>query len=186
MDKIFLGIIFITTMTIKTVAQQMIPKQKGFELTYSVIPQSPEKQNYALSAGIISYAKNGNYFFGVAEYSRRYYHYVDYDIPIDAYLVNGGYSLYLWGDAMRNVNVNIGLGGVGGYEQVNKGAEIISDGAIINRTERFIYGASGKLSIESYLTDHLVFLVNGQLRFLQNSQLGEFYSLFGFGLRVNF
>lgn len=186
MDKIFLGIILITTMSIKTFAQQMIPKQKGFELTYSVFPQSPEKQNYAVTAGIISYTKNGNYFFGVAEYSRRYYQYVDYDIPIDTYLANGGYSIYLWGDAMRNVNINIGLGGLVGYEQLNNGAEIISDGAIINRTESLIYGASGKLSVESYLTEHLVVLVHGQVRYLQNSQLGEFYSLFGFGLRYNF
>ena len=87
---------------------------------------------------------------------------------------------------MRNVNINIGLGGVAGYEQVNKGKAIIQDGSIISSTESFIYGASGKLSLESYLTEHLVFLVNGQLRFLQNSQLAEFYALFGFGLRFNF
>jgi hypothetical protein len=186
MKRIFLSMLLLLVANIRSNAQQMIPKQKGFELIYSVFPQSPEKQNYALSAGLISYAKNGNYFFGLAEYSRKYYEYIDYDIPIDTFLFSGGYSLYLWGDAMRNVNINIGLGGVAGYEQVNRGKAMIKDGAMINTTESFIYGASGKLSLESYLTDHLVFLVNGQLRFLQNSQLGEFYALFGFGLRFNF
>lgn len=166
-------------------AQQMIPKQKGFEISYSVFPKSPEKQNYVLGAGVISYTKNGNYLFGLAEYSRKYYEYSHYDIPIDTYLFNAGYSLYLWGDAMRNVNINLGIGGLVGYEQINRGTEMIHDGSII-ATENFTYGASGKLSLESYLTDHLVFLVNGQLRYLQNSQLGQFHALFGFGMRFNF
>ena len=57
MNKIFLAVIFIITMSIETLAQQMIPNQKGFEISYSVFPQSPEKQNYALGAGVISYTK---------------------------------------------------------------------------------------------------------------------------------
>ena len=186
MNKIFLAIILIITMSIETLAQQMVPNQKGFEISYSVFPQSPEKQNYAVCAGVISYTKNGNYFFWLAEYSREYDEYAHYDIPIDTFLFNGGYSLYVWGDSMRNVNINLGLGGLAGYEQINRGNEMIYDGSIINATENFIYGASGKLSLESYLTDHLVFLVNGQLRYLQKSQLGEFHALFGFGIRFNF
>lgn len=186
MKRIFLFMLLLIIISIRSNAQQMIPKQKGFELTYSVFPQSPEKQNYAYSAGLISYAKNGNYFFGLAEYIRKYHEYSNYNIPIDTLLFNGGYSLYLWGDAMRNININLGLGGVVGCEQLNRREEIIDDGAIISTTESFIYGVSGKLSIESYLTEHLVFLVNGHLRFLQNSRLGYFYALFGFGLRFNF
>lgn len=186
MKKIFLAIVLMAIPVTKTFAQQMIPGQKGFELTYSVFPESPEKQNYALGAGIISYAKNGNYVFGLAEYSRKHYEYEHYDIPIDTYLLNGGYSIYLWGDLMRNVNINFGLSGLVGYEQVNEGTEILYDGSILNSTGNFIYGAGGRLSLESYLTEHLVFLVNGQLRYLQNSQLGQFHALFGLGLRYNF
>lgn len=186
MNKIFLAVIFIITMSIETLAQQMIPNQKGFEISYSVFTQSPEKQNYALGAGVISYTKNGNYLFGLGEYSRKYYEYAHYDILIDTFLFNGGYSLYVWGDLMRNVNINLGLGGLAGYEQINRGNEMIYDGSIINATENFIYGAGGKLSIESYLTEHLIFLVNGQIRYLQNSQLGEVQTLFGFGMRFNF
>lgn len=185
MKRMFL-IIVVLLINIKTGAQQMIPKQKGFEMSYSVFPLSPEKHNYALSAGLVSYAKNGNYLFGLAEYSRQYSEYTHYDIPIDAFLFNAGYSLYLWGDQMRNVNINLGLGGLAGYEQINKGNEMIYDGSKINSTENFIYGANGKLSLESYLTEQLVFLVNGQLRYLHNSQLGQFYALFGFGLRFSF
>lgn len=186
MNKIFLAIIFSITMSIETLAQQMIPQQKGFEISYSVYPNSPEKQNYNLGVGIISYTKNGNYLFGSAEYSRKYYQYAYYDIPIDTYLFNGGYSFYLWGDLMRNVNINFGIGGLVGYEQINRGDEMVYDGSVINTTDNFIYGANGKLSLESYLTDHLVFLVHGQLRYLQGSQLGQFHALFSFGLRFNF
>ncbi|AYM99196.1 conjugal transfer protein TraO [Chryseobacterium sp. 3008163] len=186
MNKIFLTSALLLTVSINVFAQQMIPKQKGLELTYSVFPQSPEKQNYALSAGLISYAKNGHFLFWLAEYSRKYDEYVHYDIPIDTYLFNGGYSLHLWGDLLRNVNFNLGIGGLAGYEQFNEGTEMLYDGSILNSTGNFIYGANGKLSLESYLTEHLVFLVNGQLRYLLNSQLGQFHTLFGFGLRFNF
>lgn len=186
MKHLILATAMLVLISIDSFAQQMIPKQKGFEISYSVYPKSPEKQNYALGVGLISYTKNGNYLFGSAEYSRRYYEYAHYDIPIDTYFFNSGYSFYLWGDLMRNVNIDLGIGGLVGYEHINRGTEILYDGSMLNSTSNFIYGVSGKLSLESYLTDHMVFLVNGQLRYLQNSQLGEFHSLFGFGLRYNF
>ncbi|GGG62567.1 conjugal transfer protein TraO [Epilithonimonas arachidiradicis] len=178
--------LFILTMNVQSFAQQMIPKQKGFEISYSVYPHSPEKQNYVLAAGLISYGKNGKYVFGRAEYSRKYYKYRNYEIPIDIYLLNAGYSFYLVGDSMRNVNLNFGLGALAGYEVVNRNKPLIYDGSLLNTTESFVYGVSGKLSLESYLTEHMVFIVDGQLRFLQNSQLGILHSLIGLGLRYNF
>lgn len=186
MNKIFLAVILTIALNSKTFAQQMIPGQTGVEFSYSVFPKSPEKQNYALSAGLVFYLRNGNYFFGLAEYSIKYYEYTNYNIPIDTFLLGGGYSFYLWGDFMRTVNLNLGIGGLAGYEQVNRGNELLYDGSIINPRDNFIYGASGKLSLESYLTEHLVFLVNGQLRFLKNSQMAQFNSLFGVGVRYNF
>ncbi len=92
MYKIFLIVIFMLTVNSKAFAQQMIPKQKGVEFSYSVFPQSPKKQNYALNVGIISYVRNGSYFFALAEYGRKYYEYTDYGIPIEMFLFNGGYS----------------------------------------------------------------------------------------------
>ncbi|WP_407503344.1 conjugal transfer protein TraO [Elizabethkingia miricola] len=186
MKRILIAVLFMITMNVESFAQQMIPKQKGFEISYSMFPSSPEKQNYVLAAGLVSYGKNGNYLFGLAEYSRRYYEYTTHDIPIEVFLFNGGYSFYLWGDAMRNVNLNLGIGGLAGYEQVNTGNELLYDGSMLTATDNFIYGASSKLSIESYLTAHLVILVNGQLRFLKNSQMAQFHSLFGVGIRYNF
>jgi hypothetical protein len=186
MKKLLITMLFILTMNVQSFAQQMIPKQKGFEISYSVFPKSPEKQNYVFAAGLISYGKNGRYVFGRAEYSRKYFEYRDYDIPIDTYLLNAGYSFYLVGESMRNVNLNLGIGALGGYEQVNRNKLILHDGSLLNTTESFVYGFSGRLSLESYLTEHLVFIVDGQLRFLQNSPLGTLHSLFGLGLRYNF
>ena len=178
--------LFILTMNAQSFAQQMIPKQKGFEISYSVYHNSPDKQNYVVAAGLTSYGKNGKYVFGRAEYSRKYHEYRNYDIPIDTYLLNAGYSFYLVGDSMRNVNLNLGLGALGGYELVNKNKPILYDGSLLDSTESFIYGVAGELSLESYLTEHIVFIVDGQLRFLQNSQLGTLHSLIGLGIRYNF
>lgn len=186
MNKIFLAVILTIALNSKTFAQQMIPGQTGIELSYSVFPKSPENQNYALSAGLVSYLRNGNYFFGLAEYNIKYYEYTNYNIPIDTFLLGGGYSFYVWGDFTRIVNLNLGIGGLAGYEQVNRGNELLYDGSMLTATDNFIYGANGKLSIESYLTGHLVFLVNGQLRFLKNSQMAQFHSLLGIGIRYNF
>jgi len=186
MNKLLIAMLFMSTMNVKSFAQQMVPGQTGVELSYSVFPKSPEKQNYIVSMGFVSYIKNGNYFFGLAEYSRKNYKYTNYAIPIDTFLLGGGYSFYVWGDFMRNVNLNLGIGALVGYEQVNGGDELLYDGSILNLTDNFVHGASGKLSVESYLTGHWVFLVNGQLRFLKNSQMARFHSLFGFGIRYNF
>lgn len=186
MNRLCIALLFILTIGSKSLAQQMIPKQKGFELSYSVFPGSPEKQNYVLAAGLVSYKRNGNYLFGTGEYSRKYYEYRDYDIPIDIFLFNGGYSFYVWGDSIRNVNFNLSMSGLVGYEQINRDQSELYDGSLLNSTESFVYGTAVKLSLESYLTEHLVFIVNGQLRFLQNSQLGKFHSLIGAGMRYNF
>ncbi|WP_077416184.1 conjugal transfer protein TraO [Chryseobacterium sp. JV274] len=186
MHKIFLTVILTMIMGSKIFAQQMIPKQIGVEFTYSVFPKSPEKQNYMFNTGLVSYSKNGDYFFGLTEFSRKYYKYTSCDIPIDTFLLSGGYSFYVWGDFMRNVNLNLGIGGLVGYEHVNRGNELLYDGSMLTATDNFIYGANGKLSIESYLTEYLVFLVNGQLRFLKNSQMAQLSSLFGVGIRYNF
>ncbi|MFW2135527.1 conjugal transfer protein TraO [Chryseobacterium sp. TY4] len=186
MKKLLITMLFIFTLNVQSFAQQMIPKQKGFEISYSVFPKSPEKQNYVFAAGLISYGNNGRYFFGRAEYSRKFYEYRNYDIPIDTFLLHAGYSFYLIGDSMRNVNLNFGLGALAGYEVVNRNEPILYDGSLLNTTESFVYGVSGKLSLESYLTEHIVFIVDGQLSVLQNSQRGTLHSLMGVGLRYNF
>ena len=185
MVKVFL-IAAVLLASARSFAQQMIRKQIGFEISYAVYPQSPAKQNYALNLGLVSYAKNGNYFFTLAAYSSKNVDSEKYAIPVEIFLLNPGYSLYLWGDLMRNVNINFGVGGLAGYEMVNNNSEALDDGSRLYATGQLIYGANAKLSIESYLSGHWVFLVSGQLRFFQNSQLPQFQSLLSFGIRYNF
>ncbi|MGN7756796.1 conjugal transfer protein TraO [Chryseobacterium sp. 22532] len=57
---------------------------------------------------------------------------------------------------------------------------------MLDSTNNFIYGIGGRLSLESYLTEHLVFIVHGQLRFLLNNHIGVSHALLGFGIRFNF
>lgn len=106
MYKIFLTVIFTLTVSIKTFAQQMIPKQKGVVFSYSVFPQSPEKQNYALNVGIISYAKNSSYFFGLAEYGRKYYEHTNYEIPIEMFLLTED-TVFTCGETLCEMSILI-------------------------------------------------------------------------------
>jgi len=167
-------------------AQQMLPGQKGIELKYGVFPKSSDTYSYFISAGLISYRKNGNYIFALAQYDRKYYQYKTIQIPIESFLINAGYSFYFFGNRNRNMNINLGIGGAGGYEQVNQNVEVLDDGSLINKTENIVYGMSAALSLESYLTSELVFLVEGKLRYLENSQLNPLQSMIGFGFRYNF
>ena len=62
MKKLLIAVLLIIVVNAELYAQQMIPKQIGFEISYSVFPGSPEKQNYVLALGLVSYKHNGNFF----------------------------------------------------------------------------------------------------------------------------
>ena len=167
-------------------AQRMLPKQKGLEISVGILSNDKIGNDYYISAAMTVNGKNGNYQLWALEYTHQYHDYKDLRIPQETYSAEGGYSFFLLGDARKNITLNFGITGVVGYETINRGEAMLYDGAKILSEDNFIYGAGGKLSIESYLTEHLVFLVNGQMRYLRNSQLGEFHALFGFGMRFNF
>ncbi|MBF6643946.1 conjugal transfer protein TraO [Chryseobacterium indologenes] len=167
-------------------AQQMLPGQTGIEVQYGVFLKSPDQQSYILSAGLISYRNNGNYLFGTIEYNRKYFEYRSTDSPADIFLLNAGYSFYLFGDRSRNVNFNLGFAFTGGYEQLNKANELLHDGSQLTETENFVYGGLGNVSLESYLTANLVFLFECRWRYLQNTQLNPVQSTIGLGFRYNF
>lgn len=184
MDRLL--IILMLTLGLSIKAQQMLPGQTGIEVQYGLFPRSPDQQSYFLTAGLISYRYNGNYLFVQIEYDRKYFEYRSEDILTESFLSNAGYSFYLFGDRSRNVNVNLGFALTVGYEQLNKGAELLYDGSQLKETENFVYGGSANLSLESYLTANLVFLIDGRCRYLQNTQLSPVQSTIGVGFRYNF
>jgi len=169
-----------------TRAQRMLPKQKGMEVNVGTLSDEHTGSNYYLDIGLTVNGKNGYYQLWALEYSHRYYQYKDFRIPEETYTAEGGYSFFLLGDARKNITLNAAITGVFGYETINRGEELLYDGAKILSEDHFVYGAGGRLSFEMYLSDRFVLLLQGRTKVLWGTDLKQFRSSFGVGLRFNF
>lgn len=63
---------------------------------------------------------------------------------------------------------------------------MLYDGARILSEDNFVYGAGGRLSLETYLSDQVVFLIQGRTKVLWGTDLEQFRPSAGVGLRFNF
>lgn len=82
------------------------------------------------------------------------------------YLAEGGYSFRLWADHGRNITINATLTAAGGYETFNTGRKTLIDGSTLRNQDSFLYGGAGRLSVDTYLSDHVVLLIQGRLKAL--------------------
>jgi len=167
-------------------AQRMLPKQKGLEVNAGVLSNDKIGNDYYINMTMTVNGKNGNYQLWALEYADQYYQYKDLRIPQETYTAEGGYSFYLLGDARKNITFNAAITGVVGYESINRGDELLFDGAKIISEENFIYGAGGRLSFETYLSDHFVLVLQGRTKVLWGTDLKQFRPSAGVGLRFNF
>lgn len=167
-------------------SQRMLPKQKGLELNFGVLSDGKIKHDYFINIGMTVNGKNGNYQLWALEYTQRYHSYKTITIPQQIYTAEGGYNFFLLGDTHKNVTLNLGITGIIGYESINRGKTTLYDGAKILSEDNFVYGAGGRLSLETYLTDHLVFVMQGRTKVLWGTTMEQFRPSAGLGLRFNF
>lgn len=167
-------------------AQRMLPKQKGLEISAGILSDSKIGNDYYLNIGMTVNGKDGNYQLWALEYTHRYHQYNDVHIPQETYTAEGGYSFFLLGDARKNITLNLGITGVVGYETINRGEARLYDGAKILSEDNFIYGAGGRLSFETYLSDRFILLLQGRTKVLWGTDLRQFRPSAGVGLRFNF
>ena len=167
-------------------AQRMLRGQKGLEVSTGVLSNNKTGNDYYINLGMTINGKKGNYQLWVAEYTHRYHSYKEILIPQETYTAEGGYSFFLLGDARKHVTLNAGITGVVGYESINRGESLLYDGAKLVSSDHFIYGAGGRLSFETYLSDHFVLLLQGRTKILWGTDLGRFRPSAGVGLRFNF
>lgn len=169
-----------------TQAQRMLPGQKGLEVSTGVLSNGKIGNDYHINMGMTVNSKKGNYQLWGAEYTHRYHHYKDIHILQETYTAEGGYSLFLLGDARKNITLNAAITGVVGYESVNQGESLLYDGAKIASKDHFIYGAGGRITFETYLSDRFVLLLQGRTKILWGTDLSQFRPSAGLGLRFNF
>ncbi len=167
-------------------AQRMLPKQRGLEISAGVLSDDKIGKDYYISAAMTVNGKNGNYQLWALEYTHQYHDYKDLRIPQETYSAEGGYSFFLLGDARKNFTLNFGITGVVGYETINRGDAMLYDGAKILSEDNFIYGAGGRLTFETYLSDRFVLVLQGRTKVLWGTDLEQFRPSAGLGLRFNF
>lgn len=166
-------------------AQRMLPGQKGLEINAGMLSKEVS-DNYYLNLTLTVNGKNGNYWIWGAEYTHQFADYRALQIPLEAYTGEVGYSLQLLGDTRKTITLNAGLTAVAGYETINRGKEMLYDGSTILDKDNFIYGAGGRLSLETYLSDRFVLLLQGRTKVVWGTDLKQFRPSAGVGLRFNF
>lgn len=186
MKKYIYTVMFILMSITLVQAQRMLPKQKGLEITAGILSDNKIGNDYYINIGMTVNGKNGNYQLWALEYTHQYHDYKDFRIPLETYTAEGGYSFFLLGDTRKNITLNAGITGVFGYESINHGEAMLYDGAKILSEDHFIYGAGGRLSFETYLSDRFVLLVQGRTKVFWGTDLQQFRPSAGVGLRFNF
>lgn len=166
-------------------AQRMMPKQKGLEINAGILSKEVDK-DYYLNLTMTVYGRNGNYWIWGAEYTHQLAAYRDVQLPLEAYTGEVGYSLQLLGNARKSITLNAGVTAVAGYETVNRSKAVLYDGSTILDKDNFIYGAGGRLSLETYLSDRFVLLLQGRTKVMWGTDLKQFRPSAGIGLRFNF
>ena len=119
--------------------------------------------------------------------THQYHDYKDLRIPQETYTAEGGYSFFLLGDVRKNITLNFGITGVVGYESINRGEAMLYDGAKILSEDNFVYGAGGRLTFETYLSDRFVLVLQkGVQRFCGVQTWNNSDRPQALGLRFNF
>lgn len=175
--------LFLMSLTIK--AQRLIPRQKAIELNAGFILNDSKSENYFLNTTITNQSGKGNYSFFSFEYQNEKQNYKTVSIPIETFLGEAGYSFNLISDPKKNLLLSFSLSATAGFESINKGNDLLFDGALILSESNFVYGAGGKLSVEIYISDRMVFIPHLKTKILWNTSRDVFRPSAGFGIRIN-
>ena len=167
-------------------AQRMAPGRIGLEAVVSTYSATQPSDNYGVNLALTVNGRNGSYQIWGLGYSYRQAQYNGRAVPFEAYTFEGGYSFRLLSNASKALSFNAALSGVAGYETVNRGGKLFPDGTKLLNKEGFIYGLGGRLSLEAFLCDHLVLLLQGRAGYFWQTSAASLRTSFGAGLRYNF
>lgn len=157
-----------------------------------------QRGNYASSIGLSAgYAEDGIGFMATYNYHLDRFAYFQvsvfasiaedkgkYDIPYNIFTVQPGYFRRIWEQSsFQNFAINIGGGGVIGYEVINNGNNEIYNGAVVNAKSQFIYGVYLGIEGEIRVGNDLYILIKGNEYYHINSDVGKIYPYVGLGFR---
>lgn len=189
MKKVMLIFVMTAAIAAASHAQRLIPGQRGLQLSIGVpVTENGLFDNGNVVAGVamtINHKRANHWLFGI-EYAKKHFAYRETQIPAETFVFEGGYLLNLFSDAGKNVLLNTGITAVAGYETVNRGEKLLSDGATLLTKDRFVYGGVYHLALDIYATDNLLFFVKGKCNVLWGSDVEMFRPSLNTGIRIIF
>ena len=170
-------------------AQRLLPRQTGVEITAGVPVIQNEKliqpETFTAKISFTRYLKAENYTFLSAMYERQNLPYGKANVPLSDALVLAGYMHPLLSDDGKNAFVYAGFSALAGYEELNRGASLLPDGAELLDRSHIVGGGGVHLAVELFLSDHLLFVVGGRGLFLFGSDVYPFRPAISVGFRIN-
>lgn len=169
-------------------AQRGLPGMNSLEFSMNMVDgfhigTHRNNTGYAFRLMAQTYAKRGNKWTYGVEMLKRNYPYRNNQIPLSQYTAEAGYAYNFYSSPEKLIFLNAGISGMLGYEAVNKGKQLLWDGATVHNTESFLYGGAVTLEAETYLTDRLIFILSLRERILGGSAASIFHTCFGVGIR---
>jgi hypothetical protein len=169
-------------------AQRCLPKMQGIQVIAGTVDglysqASDDKTGYYFGTALSTYTKSGNKWVFGGEYLQKNNPYKDTRIPTVQLTAEGGYYYNLLSDPSKTFFLSIGGSALAGYETVNWGTKTLFDGALLTNNDAVIYGGALTMELESYLSDHLVLLLNARERCMWGGSTGHFHTQFGIGIK---
>lgn len=170
-------------------AQRYLPAQTGLQLTAGLVDglwfRNPAGERL-FHCGIAwsRYNENRTRWVVGTDYLHKEYRYRKQRIPRSQFTLEGGYYVPFLENRGMDIVLSAGLSALAGYEVVNWGEDRLQDGALLRNREGFIYGIVPALEAEVFLTDRVVVLLNLRQRVLFGSDIGNFNTLVGFGIKI--
>ena len=189
MKRTFLLLCCVAVTAISSHAQRLLPRQTGVEITAGVPVIQNEKliqpETFTASISFTRYLKSENYTFLSAVYERQNLSYGKAEVPLSDALLLAGYMHPLLSDGGKNAFVYAGFSALAGYEELNRGASALPDDAELLDRSRLVGGGGLHLTVELFLSDHLLFVVGSRGLFLFGSDVYPFRPAISAGFRIN-
>ena len=176
----------------RAMAQRNLPGMSTIEVRADMVNgfYTGSSRNCGYNLGVFYSVIKGNnantWSFG-GEYLQTYKPYGEKGrIPIAQFTGEAGYNLHLVSDYSQTFHLYAGASAFGGYETVNWGKTVLSDGSTLHDGDAFIYGGAVTISADFYLSDHMALGVHAKEKFIFGNDTGHFLFAYGIHLKYQF
>lgn len=169
-------------------AQRCLPGMSAVEVKADMVDgfYTGNSRNCGYSFGVNYSIFKGNantWSFG-GEYLQTYKPYGEKGrIPVAQFTGEVGYNLHVVSDYSQTFHLYGGVSALGGYETVNWGKSLLSDGSTLHDGDAFIYGGAVSLSADFYLSDKAALNAHVKERFIFGNDTGHFRFSYGIGVK---